>query len=126
MRPPIAVFVLCAVFICLVAPARADERNVFDLAKHPPSALTLPVAPGSVSIIVTNRIPGRTYLYSVGREWVPIPPLALPQGLSVGIAGGAGNVACVALSAAYKAIASPDDESKVPATLKAVQALLDD
>jgi hypothetical protein len=107
--------------------ARADERYVFDLAKHPTTDVTLPSAPGAISIVVINRLPGRTYLYAVSREWIPIPAIVLPPGATIATGVGAGDIACAALTAAYdKAKAALTDETMVPATIKTIDGLLKD
>jgi hypothetical protein len=112
--------------LLMAASARADERYVFDLAKHPTTEVTLPTAPGTITIVVTNRIPGRSYQYAVAREWLPITPIPLPAGLNIATAGGAATTACVALTAAYKLIMPPADETAVPGTIKALDDLLTD
>jgi hypothetical protein len=84
----------------------------------------LPVPPGAVSIVVKHRIPERQYFFAVTREWVPIAPLTLPQGIRIA-AGAAASLSsdCKALVSGFEMIGNPGDETEVPAKAKAIDDL---
>jgi hypothetical protein len=112
-----------AFILLLASPVVADYRHEFDLAKHPLGEVTLPVAPGAISIVVTNRIPGHQYFYAVAREWVPIPLLTIPTEFAIPF-GAALDTNCAAVMEEYQKIGVPTDETNVPAKSKAIAGLM--
>jgi hypothetical protein len=117
VKPLPATMALLALVPCL----RADVFKVDLASQNPGETMTLPVAAGSiVSIVISNRIPGRHYDVTVIKRVIPIEPLSFPKSTERGVP----EQACIDLIAATKDLFQASDEKAASETAGKIEKLL--
>jgi hypothetical protein len=77
---PAVLRAVLAAAVVVSAPAIARAQIVLDLAQvSPGKPITLTVAPGKLSAVLVNALPGRPYSQSIEIQSTVIPPLAVPN-----------------------------------------------
>lgn len=119
MRGMAKLLTLVALGGCLASPARGETLEVNLANMEPGGSVTVTVAHSSeYVVVVTNRIPGKSYSISYLKRVIPIPALpsmpAPPPTLE--------TTACGALSIAVNKLNGTDTEASVPNLIKGVES----